>query len=171
MVEGEERSEPFGSNAHVIHRFYQAFQKRDAEGMNACYAPGIRFSDPVFGALEGDRARAMWRMLAGRSQGLVLTYEVGAVDESTGSATWEAKYDFSQTGRKVDNHISSKFWFENGQIVRQEDTFDLWKWASMALGPRGQFLGWLPQVQGAIRKQAAAGLDAFIKSEKAAPQA
>jgi ketosteroid isomerase-like protein len=133
------------ANTELINRFYTAFQKRDADAMNACYAPGIRFSDPVFGALEDDRAWAMWKMLAGRSAGLELTYQVGAVDDSTGNATWQAKYDFSQTGRKVDNHISSRFWFENGPIVRQEDTFDLWRWASMALGPKGQFLGWLPR--------------------------
>jgi ketosteroid isomerase-like protein len=151
-------------NEQLINRFYQAFQKRDAAGMNACYAPDILSSDPVFGRLEGDRARAMWQMLAGRSQGLVLTYQVGAVDDSTGNATWQAKYEFSQTGRMVDNHISSKFWFENGLIARQQDTFDLWRWAGMALGPRGQLLGWAPPVQAAIRKQAAAGLDKFIAS-------
>lgn len=153
------------ANEALINRFYQAFQERDAAGMNACYAPGIRFRDPVFGPLEGDRARAMWTMLAGRSQGLVLTYQVGPVDEQTGNATWQAKYKFTQTGRDVENHISSKFWFEDGLIARQEDTFDLWRWAAMALGPRGQLLGWLPPVQGAIRKQATAGLDAFLKSE------
>ena len=152
-------------NELLINRFYQAFQQRDAAGMNACYAPGIRFSDPVFGSLEGNRARAMWKMLAGRSQGLELTYQVGAVDDTTGAAMWQAKYVFSQTGRTVDNHISSKFWFEDGLIARQEDTFDLWRWAGMALGPRGQLLGWAPLVQGAIRKQAADGLDMFIKSE------
>jgi len=152
------------ANTELIDRFYTAFQERDADAMNACYAPGIKFSDPVFGVLEGDRARAMWKMLAGRSAGLELTYQVGTVDDTTGSATWQAKYDFSQTGRSVDNHISSKFWFENGLIVRQEDTFSLWRWASMALGPKGQFLGWLPPVQAAIRKQAAGGLEAFMKS-------
>ena len=152
-------------NEQLIHRFYQAFQQRDADGMNACYAAAIRFSDPVFGALEGDRARAMWKMLAGRSQGLELAYQVGAVDDTTGAATWQAKYVFSQTGRKVDNHISSRFWFEDGLIARQEDTFDLWRWAGMALGPRGQLLGWAPPVQGAIRKQASSGLDRFIQSE------
>jgi len=153
------------ANEALINRFYTAFAKREADGMNACYAPAIRFKDPVFGALQGDRARAMWRMLARRSQGLVLTYQVGSVDDSTGSATWQAKYKFTQTGRDVDNHISSRFWFEDGLIARQEDSFDLWRWASMALGPRGLLLGWLPPVQGAIRKQAAAGLDAFLKSE------
>ncbi len=117
-------------NEQLINRFYQAFQQRDAAGMNACYAPGIRFSDPVFGTLKGDRARAMWKMLAGRSEGLELTYQVGAVDDTTGAATWQAKYVFSQTGRTVDNHISSKFWFEDGLIARQEDTFDLWRWGS-----------------------------------------
>jgi ketosteroid isomerase-like protein len=45
------------ANTKLINRFYTAFQKRDADAMNACYAPGIRFSDPVFGALEGDRAQ------------------------------------------------------------------------------------------------------------------
>ncbi len=150
----------------LINRFYQAFQKRDAAGMNSCYAPDIRLSDPVFGALQGDRARAMWTMLAGRSQGLELTYQVGAVDDTTGNATWQAKYEFSQTGRMVDNHISSKFWFENGLIARQQDTFDLWRWAGMALGPRGQLLGWAPPVQAAIRKQAAAGLDKFVSSAR-----
>lgn len=153
-------------NERLINRFYQAFQKLDAIGMISCYAANVRFSDPVFGTLQGDRAGAMWKMLAGRSQGLELTYQVGAVDDATANATWQAKYVFSQTGRKVDNHISSKFWIENGLIARQEDTFDLWRWAGMALGSRGQLLGWAPPVQAAIRKQAAAGLEKFIQSEK-----
>jgi hypothetical protein len=55
------------------------------------------------------------------------------------------------------------FWFEDGLIKRQEDTFDLWKWASMALGPRA-LLGWLPPVQNAIRKQAQRSLADYIKS-------
>src|ERR1035437_2144350 len=120
------------ANTELINDFYSAFQTRDADAMNACYAPGVKFSDPVFGALDGDRARAMWKMLAGRSAGLELTYQVGAGDDSTGNATWQEKYDFSQTGRKVDNHISSKFWFENGLITRQEDNFNRWR-----LGPLG----------------------------------
>ena len=152
------------TNEAVINRFYQAFQKRDGAGMNACYAPGISFRDPVFGPLQGDRARAMWSMLTSNPEStLKLTYEVGEVDDSTGTATWVAKYKFPTTGRDVENHVTSRFWFEDGLIKRQEDTFDLWKWASMALGPRGQLLGWLPPVQGAIRKQAVVGLERFIK--------
>lgn len=151
-------------NEAVIRRFYHAFTAHDAAGMTACYTPGIVFSDPVFGRLEGDRARGMWRMLTERSSGLELAYQVGDVEDTTGTATWQAKYEFSATGRKVDNHITSRFWFADGLIARQEDTFNLWRWAAMALGPKGQLLGWLPPVQAAIRKQAADGLDTFLRS-------
>ncbi len=152
------------TNEAVINRFYQAFQKRDAAGMNACYAPDISFRDPVFGPLQGDRARAMWSMLTGNPEStLTLAYQVVEVDDSAGTATWQAQYNFPATGRRVDNHITSRFWFEDGLIKRQEDTFDLWKWASMALGPRGQLLGWLPPLQNAIRKQAQGNLVDYIR--------
>jgi len=36
-------------NAALIQRFYEAFQRSDAEAMAACYAPDVQFSDPVFG--------------------------------------------------------------------------------------------------------------------------
>ncbi|MEA2645687.1 MAG: hypothetical protein QOE92_770 [Chloroflexota bacterium] len=150
-------------NTATINRFYTAFQARDADAMNACYAPDVRFSDPVFGVLEGDRARAMWSMLnENKESGLQLQYQVGEVLDSSGMATWQAQYKFPRTGRDVDNHITSRFWFEDGLVARQEDTFNLWRWASMALGPQGRFLGWLPPVQGAIRKQALGQLDRFV---------
>jgi len=158
------------ANAELLKGFFDAFQRRDAKGMAACYAPGIEFSDPVFGRLKGDRARAMWGMLNRPGGGeLELTYQLGEVLDSTGSATWQAKYKFPTTGRPVQNHITSRFWFADGLIVRQEDTFDLWKWASMALGPSGRFLGWTPVVKGAIRKQALANLDAFMHAGAAGP--
>jgi hypothetical protein len=157
------------ANTELIKSFYEAFQKRDASAMGACYAPGILFRDPVFGRLEGERARAMWRMLnQPGGGGLELTYQLSAIDDITGTATWQAKYKAPNTGRPVENHITSRFWFVDGLIVRQEDTFDLWKWASMALGPTGRIMGWSPMVQGAIRKRALANLDKFIAAEAAA---
>jgi ketosteroid isomerase-like protein len=154
------------TNSKLIKSFYEAFQKRDAAGMAACYAAGITFSDPVFGRLDGERARAMWRMLnRPGGGGLELAFQVGEVDEATGSATWQAKYAAPNTGRSVENHIASRFWFTDGLIVRQEDTFDLWKWASMALGTTGRLLGWSPMIRGAIRKRALANLETFIEAE------
>ncbi|MFN2465838.1 MAG: nuclear transport factor 2 family protein [Candidatus Dormibacteria bacterium] len=149
-------------NRAVIERFYTAFQHHDAAGMNACYTTDIRFRDPVFQDLAGDEVRAMWNMLNSRNAGLELAFQVGTVDDAEGHATWVAKYHFSATGRDVENHVHSHLWLKDGLIARQEDQFDLWRWASMALGPRGQFLGWLPPVQGSIRKQARGNLDRFM---------
>jgi hypothetical protein len=110
----------------------------------------------------------MWKMLnRPGGGGLELQYQVGAVDDSTGNATWQAQYAAPGTGRPVDNHITSKFWFAEGLIVRQEDTFDLYRWASMALGPVGRLLGWTSIIQGQIRKGATANLDKYMKDPTA----
>ena len=148
-------------NAQLIDTFYAAFAKRDAETMAACYHPDIWFSDPVFLDLRGPRAGNMWRMLCQRATTLAIEYSGISADDTTGKAHWEARYDFTATGRKVHNIIDARFEFKDGKIVRHADTFDLWRWAGMALGPKGTFLGWLPPVQGAIRKQAIKGLDVF----------
>lgn len=155
-------------NARLIETFYTSFQKRDAEGMVACYHPDVRFSDPVFHELVGARACAMWRMLCGRAKELEIEFRDVQADDRTGSAHWEARYLFSATGRKVHNVIEAKFELRDGKIVRHVDTFDLWRWAGMALGPRGKLLGWLPPVQRAIHAKAIAGLDEFERSRAAA---
>jgi ketosteroid isomerase-like protein len=154
-------------HAALIERFYQAFQRHDAEAMVACYHPEITFTDPVFQTVHGDRAKAMWRMLVERSTGMELIYRDIEADETTGKAYWEAIYTFSQTGRKVTNRVHSVFQFQDGAILTQHDTFDLWRWAGMALGPQGALLGWTPFMQSAIRRQAASGLDAFIRKQHA----
>ena len=41
------------ANSALITRFYQAFQRLDAEAMVACYSPDVVFSDPAFGTLRG----------------------------------------------------------------------------------------------------------------------
>ena len=148
-------------NARLIDSFYSSFQKRDAEGMVACYHPEVCFSDPVFGELQGGRACAMWRMLCARATSLEIEYRDVKADDRSGSAHWEARYLFSATRRQVHNVIDAAFEFKDGKIVRHADTFDLWRWAGMALGPKGRLLGWLPPVQRAIQRQALGGLDAF----------
>ena len=61
-------------NAALIQRFYEAFQRSDAEAMAACYAPDVQFSDPVFGVLRGGEAADMWRMLISRATEFSLTF-------------------------------------------------------------------------------------------------
>jgi len=148
-------------NEQLIHTFYTCFQRRDGDGMAACYGPEITFSDPVFTHLQGAQAGAMWRMLCERGKDLAITFTNVRADDRTGSAHWEAAYSFGKSGRKVHNVIEAAFEFRDGKIVKHTDSFDLWKWAGMALGPQGKLLGWLPPVQVAIRKDAARSLESF----------
>ncbi len=153
-------------NARTIETFYTSFGKRDAEGMIACYAPDVEFSDPVFPALKGDEVFAMWRMLCGRAADLRVEASGIDADDTSGRAHWEAYYTFSQTGQKVHNRIDATFTFRDGRIVRHADRFDLRAWAGMALGLKGKLLGWAPPVQNAIRKNADQGLRAFIAKQR-----
>ncbi len=86
-------------------------------------------------------------------------------DESFVAAHWEARYTFSQTGRKVHNKIDAAFQFRDGKIIKHEDTFDLWRWTRMALGVKGILFGGLPSVQAKIRREANKSLELFINKK------
>ena len=154
------------ANEETLKRFYGAFQKRDAAAMAACYAPDVRFSDPVFTDLRGADAGAMWKMLCERGKDLRLEFRDVRADAAAGSAHWEAWYSFSATGRKVHNVIEATFEFRNGMIVRHTDRFDLYRWARQALGPAGLLLGWTPMLQNKVRAMAAKGLADYQRSSK-----
>lgn len=155
-------------NAKAIQDFYECFSRQDAEGMIAHYAPDVEFSDPVFPNLKGEEAFAMWRMLCKRAQDFSVEASGIEADDRTGKAHWEARYLFSKTGRRVHNRIDATFTFRDGKIVRHRDAFDLWAWASMALGAKGRLLGWLPPVQASIRRNADDGLRAFLRADPSA---
>ncbi len=110
----------------------------------------------------------MWRMLTGRAKDIKIVASAIEADDTSGRAHWDADYTFSVTGRFVQNRIDARFTFRDGKIVRHVDTFDLWKWAGMALGLPGKLLGWSPPLQNKIRKNADAGLRAFLKKRAGA---
>ncbi len=145
----------------LITKFYTSFQQRDYASMIACYHPDIHFSDPVFTDLRGKQAGAMWHMLCERGKDLQIVFSDVEADEGNGRAHWEATYTFS-TGRKVHNIIDAEFAFQDGKIIRHQDSFDLWRWTRMALGPMGWFLGWTPLVQDRVRGTAVQSLNKFI---------
>lgn len=145
-------------NAATIQRFYHAFTQRDAEGMAACYAPDVHFSDPVFPDLHGSDAGDMWRMLCEAGKDLQIRSSNITADDTHGTAHWDADYTFSATGRFVNNRIDAQFTFRDGLIVRHVDTFDFYAWTRMALGPAGLLLGWTPLLRNKVRTQAAKGL-------------
>lgn len=145
----------------LIERFYNAFQQRDYVGMIACYHPDVTFYDPVFGELQGKRAGAMWHMLCERGEDLAVTYSDIVAEGDSGSAHWEATYTFS-TGRKVHNIIDAQFRFEDDLIIEHIDTFNLYRWSRMALGPVGTLVGWTSRMQRKIGNSAEESLDRFI---------
>jgi ketosteroid isomerase-like protein len=144
----------------LLHRFYQAFQRRDHAGMAACYHPEATFEDAAF-RLRGADIGKMWRMLCERGKDLRLTYNDLSADNQHGAATWDARYTFSQTGRPVHNHIRARFTFQNGLILTHHDAFSFWRWSRQALGPVGWLLGWSGFLQNKVRKSAAQGLAAY----------
>lgn len=152
-------------NEALINRFYEAFARKDADTMNACYADRIVFEDPAFGRLNAKEPKAMWRMLVERGgDALKITHHVKEVTHGGAKAHWEAIYPFSKTGRVVHNRIEAEFIIEEGKIVYHRDDFNLWKWAGMALGTPGKLLGWSGFMQKKIRQQALSALTKYMNS-------
>ncbi|AIZ31765.1 nuclear transport factor 2 family protein [Pseudomonas parafulva] len=149
------------ANSALITRFYQAFQRLDAEAMVACYSDDIVFSDPAFGTLRGKDAGDMWRMLISRAKDFSLTFDHVRADTRGGSAHWVATYVFGQTGRTVVNDIQACFVIRDGLICQHDDSFDVWRWSRQALGTPGLLLGWSPMLRNNVRQQALNGLRAF----------
>lgn len=148
-------------NQTLIETFYTAFQQRDYAGMIACYHPQIHFSDPVFTNLQGNRAKAMWHMLCERGMDLQVTFGNIVANGRSATAHWEATYTFSGN-RKVHNIIDAQFQIQDDLIIDHQDTFDLWRWTRMALGPTGTLMGWTPMVQKKVRETAVSNLNKFI---------
>ncbi len=153
-------------NDELIQRFYDAFARHDGDSMAACYAPGARFSDPVFTNLRGEQPGAMWRMLAGRAEDLTVNLAEHDADDKRGSAHWLADYTF-RTGRKVHNDIRADFRFANGLIAEHHDSFSFYAWARQALGPVGLALGWTPILRARVQREARAGLEEFLAQPRA----
>ncbi len=152
------------TNQELITHFYTSFASGNAEAMAECYHDDILFNDPAFGTLKCEEVGNMWRMLLERSKGdLKISFSEVKANETSGSAKWEARYTFGQTGRKVINRISAEFKFENGKIIRHTDHFNMWKWSRQALGFKGLLLGWTPLITKAVQKQTNKLLKSYIQ--------
>jgi ketosteroid isomerase-like protein len=151
-------------NVELLERFYTGLQRSDIAAVRACYAPDVVYSDPVFRELRGDRALAMWEMIFSRDEPMEVSFSDISADDETGSGRWEARYVFTKSGREVRNAIDSRFRFAGGRIVEHRDTFSVYKWASMALGPVGRLAGWSPPLRASLHKESAKMLDRFQAS-------
>ncbi len=107
----------------IIEKFYQAFENLDAEGMIEYYHTEIKFEDPAFGVLRGEKAKNMWRMLCNNQKGKDFKVKSSDIEfiNQKGKAHWEAYYTFSKTGRKVHNIVNAEFEFKDGKIINHMD--------------------------------------------------
>lgn len=139
----------------LITKFYTAFNNLDTDTMASCYHEDIIFEDPAFGKLEKERAINMWRMLCESQQGKEFKVVVSNIktEVNSGSAHWEAHYNFSKTGRKVHNKIKAHFEFKDGKIIKHTDYFNLHKWASQAMGITGWLIGGTSFFKRKLQKQ------------------
>ena len=74
----------------IIHGFYSAFQKQDAEAMATYYHDSIEFEDPAFGELNYDQTCAMWRMLVEAGKDLEISFKNAWSENEFGGTDWEA---------------------------------------------------------------------------------
>ena len=146
----------------LVADFYAAFGRRDHLAMAALYTPDARFSDPVFGTLQGREVVAMWRMLTEGASDLEITVRDITAHDDRAAATWEARYTFSETRRRVHNVVEAHMTLVGGLIDRHDDHFDLWRWSRQALGPAGLLMGWTPVIRIAVHRRARRRLDTFL---------
>ena len=155
------------TNDALITKFYESFQDLDYAGMNSCYSDDIVFNDPVFGILRGEEAKYMWEMLCKNAKDFKLDFSnIVLLDDEYATCNWTATYTFSQTGRKVVNHIKAFMKLKDGKIIEHSDAFKLSKWAAQALGVKGVLLGWTGFVKRKIQKNARNKLIAFIEKKQ-----
>jgi ketosteroid isomerase-like protein len=147
----------------LIHAFYQAFQRRDADTMTNSYHHEATFRDPVF-TLQGSDIGKMWKMLCEQAKEFSLEYDQVKCSATDGSAHWEARYRFSATNHMVHNIINADFKFRDGLIYQHNDYFNFWRWSRQALGLPGILLGWTPLLKHKVQKMAATNLRRYSEN-------
>lgn len=146
-------------NALLVRHLYESLARGDGAAMAACYALEATFSDPVFPDLRGAEVGAMWRMLTARSTGVAVEVRDVVANATDGTATWEARYAFGASGRRVRNQGNAVFTFRDGRIVSHVDTWPFSAWAAQALGWRGRLFGKTGWLRTKVRKQARQSLE------------
>jgi len=126
------------ANAALLHRLFGALDKHDHSTMAACYHPTANFQDIAFNLHSGKEIHSMWHMIC--EGDIRVSFDVSHADDRAGRVRVVDVYTFgpaqspSATRRPVRNVIESRFRFEGGLIVEQDDTCDARQWAQAALG-------------------------------------
>lgn len=134
--------------------------------MQDCYSEDAVFSDPVFGLLKGNEVGAMWEMLCKNASDFSLTWsDIEILDHEYATCKWVATYRFSETGKKVTNHIKAFVRINDDKITEHSDAFRLSTWIGQALGWKGVLFGWTNFMKRAVQKRARKNLDRFMQNK------
>lgn len=156
------------NDERLIERFFTAFQKLDADKMNACYSDDIAFYDPMFELLRGDEAKAMWEMLCKNAKNFSLAFDnIKNLDDGYYTCNWTATYTFSKTGRPVVNMCKAHMKIENGLIIEHSDGWSLQKWSAQAIGISGKLFGWAGFFRRKLKNNARRNLLAYLEKRAA----
>jgi hypothetical protein len=120
-------------NRALLEHFFTSLAHRNHEAMAACYAPEARFDDIAFHLCDSKKIHAMWHMIT--KSDLCMTYRVESCGARDAVVCWDARYTFTDTGRRVHNELRSAFTLQDGLIIKQYDHSDAWRWCLQALGP------------------------------------
>lgn len=129
---------------------YAAFKRLDPAAMQAAYAPGARFSTPLFQLQGAGEIGAMWALLCDAIDRRSLDpWRIDIEDvEATaqrGRARWQPHWRIRSSGRVVQGQADAEFSFDkHGRILSHDERFSVWHWSRQALGLRGALLGWTP---------------------------
>jgi ketosteroid isomerase-like protein len=118
------------SNAQLIDRLYRGLSAHDPEAMAACYDENATFKDIAFYREGREQIREMWKFVTRPEPNLTCSFEIVSADDDKVVARLTDHYIFTDTGRKVDNAITSTFHFRDGYIIKHEDVCDPIAWAN-----------------------------------------
>ena len=151
-------------HAELIDRLYRSLASHDHEAMAACYHEDARFKDIAFDLHGRDKIHDMWKFVTRPEPGLTVTFEIVRADDESVEARLVDHYTFTETGRKVDNAITSTFRFKDRLIIDHRDECDPVTWANMAMtGPKA----WLAGHARPVRALAAnKKLQEFLRAER-----
>ncbi len=150
-------------NEEVIYQFYTAFANRDYKTMQNSYADEAIYNDAVFVGLNVKETQAMWQMLLSQSADIQVKFSDIKELDGVVTTSWEARYTFSATGKKVVNRVEATFELFDGRIIRHTDNFNFYKWAKQAFGFGGFLLGWTNVFKERVRQTAQSKLENYLQ--------
>jgi len=140
-------------NIKIIKEYYKAFENGDVATMLSFYDDDIKFEDPAIGKIKGDEAKYWWQFLCENSVDLSIDIKEIKIDEDKGIAIWTNHYTVEETGNRVSLDIVSKFYFEDGLIIKHIDEYDIKSFVKQAFGKAAGIVGGSFLVKKTVRLQ------------------